>query len=93
MLEQARVVGPEDALFRSQIRHVPKEARAQTLILEAAMWCFDEDPNATDEWGKPVKGKPLDTFYAIKLNEHYRPGTTYIKADTLQVPAPSPLLN
>ena len=81
--EGLRFADPNDLIFRSQIRRVPSgPERAQILYLDAALWCFDEDADAAKR-GERGEESPNGTFFAINLMEHYRPGTTYIAADTL----------
>ena len=77
--EAAGVADPNDSLFRSQIRLVPKAERTTVLHLGAAVWCFDEDPKARQR-GQP---HPKGTFFALHIREHYRSEKTYIQADTL----------
>jgi hypothetical protein len=69
--------GTNDAILRKHMRRIPVEVRSRMLHLDATLWCSDEDTMAEE------RGTPSDTYFATNLTEHYRPGTTYIKADTL----------
>eukprot|EP00966_Prymnesium_polylepis_P092149 2133522-Prymnesium_polylepis.1 len=65
--QEARVVDPNDQLFLSLTRMVPKEQRTAVLYKGAAVWCFDEDPDKT---GEP---HPNKTFFALHILEHNIP--------------------
>ena len=75
--QEARVVDPNDQVFLSLTRLVPKEQRSAVLYKGAAVWCFDEDP---EKMGEP---HPNNTFFALHILEHNNPAKTYIAADTL----------
>ena len=75
--ERDRIADPNDSLFLSHVRMVPKEERSSTIYLGALMWCFDEDPQNR---GEP---HPSKSFFATKIVEHARAGATYVQADTL----------